>query len=168
MGAEKRFPDLDGPEKSMIVDVAGYDEIQRFEDRDERLDFELVRDHHVNRELAGCEVRVPTRSLLILFKAKAAYDRSTRLQAGTSHDADWELDKLIKDQSDILALLDSGTDGPDWEVGFLGAELERLPFLIPVLTRAAGDSRSIDRYRDGQLSKHDAKSSMDEFLGLIT
>ncbi|MHB8633322.1 MAG: hypothetical protein ACYDBQ_05045 [Thermoplasmatota archaeon] len=102
----------------------------RFHGRKEQLNFNLVLDHFVERDNAGYPLRVPTRSVLLLFKAKAAWDRASRIKAGESRDAAWEASKLNEDRSDILAILDSKPTAPDWEVGLLGSELRRLPFVV--------------------------------------
>ncbi len=160
-GANKNFTGIG----AMIVDVAGYDEHFPFYGRKEELNFDLAGKHHVERDIAGNPLLVPTRSLLMLYKAKAAWDRAGRLAANDSRDPDWERGKLNKDRSDILAILDSNPTAPDWEIAFLGKELKRLPFLGDVLSAAAADPDAVQRYR--KLSPKDAKARMDEFLSLV-
>ncbi len=169
-GAWRDFagPPEDPRPRRIYIDIAGYNEEHRFEGRDERLDFDLVKDHHVEGEVNGRRVKIPTRSLLLLFKAKACHDRTTRLEAGTSLDTTYNEDKLVKDRSDILAILDSGPSGPDWEVGFLGEQVSKLPFLIDVLTAIPNDESALARYRSGQLSPDAAAARVKELLGLIT
>lgn len=172
-GWQGTWRDFEGPPEDprprrIYVDVAGYSESHHFEGRDERLDFELVKNHHVEGKVNGRRVKIPTRSLLLLFKIKACYDRTSRLEAGTSLDAIYDADKLVKDRSDVLAILDSGISGPDWEVGFLGEQMDKAPFLVEILTAIPGDESALARYGGGQLSRDEATSRIDELLGLIT
>ncbi len=172
-GWQGTWKDFEGPledprPRRIYVDVAGYNEDHRFEDRDERLNFELVREHHVEGKVNGKRVKIPTRSLLLLFKAKACYDRTIRLENGTSLDETYDEDKLVKDRSDVLAILDSGTSGPDWEIGFLGEQMAELPFLIDVLKAIPSDESALARYGEGKLSRAAASEIIDSLLGLIT
>lgn len=161
VGASKHVPGVG----ELIVDVAGHEEEYPFEGRQERLDFDLAAQHAVTETIAGHQLLIPTRSLLVLYKAKAAFDRATRLANGTSTKPAWERGKLVKDRADILALLDAPGKQP-WEVTFLGEELRRLPFLIPVLRAAAADADGVARY--GRCSPALASAMMEEFLATVT
>ena len=150
----------------MIVDVAGFDDEFVFFGRQEQLNFDVAIEHSVRRLIAEVELCIPTRSLLLLYKAKAAFDRAARIVGGESGDARWEQGKLGKDRSDIIAILDSKPEAPDWEIGFLGQQLERLPFLVDVLRLAARDEVAVARY--GKLRPARAATMMDELLATLT
>lgn len=172
-GWQGTWKDFEGPVddprlRRIYVDVAGYNETHRFEGRSEQLNFKLVKEHHVEGTVNGRRVKIPTRSLLLLFKVKACYDRATRLDTGTSTDTTYDEDKLVKDRSDVLAILDSGTSRPDWEIGFLGEQNRQLPFLVDVLKAIPADQAALSRYGDGWLSNDDATARIHELLELIT
>lgn len=141
-GASKRLPGV-GP---IIVDVGGFEEEYAFDGRSERLDFDLALEHNAERRVAGGLVHVPTRGLLLLYKAKAAWDRANRLARGASPEPEWEPGKLVKDRADLLALLDPRIKEA-WDLGFLQAQLRRCPFLLGTLEAAALDRDARARYR---------------------
>jgi hypothetical protein len=91
-------------------------------------------------EVEGIEFIGPDLTLLALFKMKAAWDRSYRLETGSSPDPAYERTKLVKDRADVLALLDAGR-GP-LDARFAKATLDRFSFLVQVIddTRADGDA----------------------------
>lgn len=55
------------------------------------------------------EVLVPKITVLWVYKLKAAWDRSYRLDNELSEDAEWEEGKLAKDYGDLAALIDGKT-----------------------------------------------------------
>lgn len=156
-GARKHLPDL-GP---IVVDIGTYSKTQTFEGRDEALDFDLALDQNVQRRVAGSLVRVPSRSLLTLYKAKAAWDRRWRLEHDVSPDPDRERGKLVKDRADILALTDPALDAP-WDLAFLSEQLQRLGFLADVLREAPESDAGIERY--GKVSRGEAREAMERVL----
>lgn len=161
-GARKSF----GSRLTMVVDIAGYSEAHKFEGREDRLDFSLVKGHSVSHQVAGSKVLIPTQSLLLLYKAKAAYDRNQRLMNGTSPDVERDEWKLMKDRSDILALIDRVPVTPDWEVGFLGEELARCDFLFDVLQQAPRDEVAVAKY--SKLTQEEALEAVETFLSLVS
>lgn len=127
-GAEKR---IQGTDRPLVVDLATYGGRYPFQGRSERLDFNIVESHNVMTQWEGQTFRLPTRSLLILFKTKAAYDRGVRRRQA---DATSRVkDKWYKDQADILALLDPAIVRQPLEYSLLFEQLDRLPFLRETL-----------------------------------
>ena len=108
---------------------------------------------------------VPTRTLLLLFKLKAAWDRAHRLLSGTSYDPEWEQGKVRKDRADILALLDPAAGGTDIDIQYLGSQLREFPFLIDVLREIPLDSEAVVMYR--RLSPMQVRDVIDRLLSLV-
>ena len=157
----------DGPDgHKIIADFANRNEDYHFQGRPETLNFDIVDGHTEARLIETLEVLVPERALLVLFKIKAAYDREVRLATGSSDDADWERGKLVKDQADILALLDPAAGGNDLSVGFLGATLAQYPFLVPPLRSAGKSSDAIKRY--GRMSLSAASQRIIDVVNVVT
>lgn len=157
----------EGPEgHKIIADFANRNEDYHFEGRSETLNFAIVDGHTEAKLIEGTQVLVPERALLVLFKLKAAYDREARIASETSHDPDWERAKLVKDQADIIALLDPDAGGNDLGVGFLGDTLARLPFLVPSLQKVAKNPAAIGRY--GRMSLTDASRRVTGVVRTLT
>lgn len=149
----------------VVADFGNRHEVYRFEGHvDAALPFSILDGRTARREIQGVKVVVPERSLLILFKLKAAHDRGTRLKEGRSHDPAWERSKRVKDLADVLALLDSGRH--DLSVGFLGEQLHRFPFLVAQLRAAGTDPDAVGRYAG--LGEADARALVDRTLSLVT
>ena len=148
------------------VDTASRAEIYPFEGRTETLNFDIVDGHTETRRVDSLPVPVPERALLVLFKLKAAFDRSTRLDMGTSDDPEWERGKLVKDRSDILALIDPAAGGRDLGVTFLGHSLARYPFLVPVFRQVGMDTNAVQRY--GRLPRGGARLLVENTIRLLT
>ena len=138
-GATKPVPELG---QDIILDTASYEMPNVFHARDEVLPFSLVADHHTTTDVYGRQVRIPTRSLMLLYKAKAAFDRAARLSDGSDEDPTYTRAKLVKDRSDIIALLQNRDD---WELRFLHEEFGRLPFLLEVVDIAVADHAALER-----------------------
>jgi len=97
------------------------------------------------RRVEGIELPVPGKEDLFVLKAKAAWDRSWRLDNRRSEDAAYERGKLAKDMGDLLALLDP-TRGLHLDFSTLGKEMERYPFLLRLLQRDDLALAGADRY----------------------
>jgi len=152
--------------KWIIADFGSRNEEYRFEGRTEQFNFSEVDGHTVTKTIDGQEVLVPERALLLLFKLKAAWDRGTRLKAGTSPDPDWEAGKRIKDFADVLALLDPQRGGNDISVSYLGEWFAKYPFLVGILDEAGRTQAAIDRY--GHLRTTEARARVTQVIELTT
>jgi hypothetical protein len=160
-GAVKHVAPLD---QDVVVDIATYEETYRFEGRQAQLGFDEALDHHEPRRVAGIATRVPTRSLLLLYKLKAAWDRSYRLEHDAADQTGREEGKLVKDRADLLALTDPDVDAP-WELAYLQEKLTELDFLVPTLRQAARSEPARQRYRS--TSREDAEDQVENLLGLL-
>jgi len=153
-----------GRSGTVEVDFGNRGGPNRFEGRSEELPLSLLEDNTVRQPLNELDVPVPTRSLLLLMKMKAAWDRQWRLDQGRSRDIPWEQGKLVKDRSDILALIDPERGGDDLDIGFLGHELAKFRFLDEVLEEVRDSSDAALKY---ELAHTRAKDIIDRFKGII-
>ena len=85
--------------------------------------------------------------MLIIFKLKAVWDRSFRIQNRTSCDEEWDSSKLRKDRADILALIDPEILGREIDIQYLGKKLQEYPFLVEMLRKIPEDIDAINMYR---------------------
>jgi hypothetical protein len=136
------------PEGEILIDFGSREDTCRFEGRAEECPFSLLDNHTEVREIRdGSLVVVPERTLLLVFKLKAAWDRSFRLRSGTSYDREWELGKMRKDKADILALLDPASGGTEVDIRYLGELLQMFPFLGEILANIPDDREAVLMYR---------------------
>ena len=98
------------------------------------------------RSIGIQEIPVPSRSVLLMMKIKAAWDRNWRHERGISPDLDWELSKIIKDYSDILALIDPDKGGMDLDVDQMGEFFATHEFIKPVLDRISESQAAAEKY----------------------
>ncbi len=172
------------PEGEIRIDFGSREDICRFEGRTENCPFSLLdgqttavaiefptralpfdRGRFDRGGFDGFPIIIPTRTLLLLFKLKAAWDRSYRFMNGTSDDPEWEQGKVRKDRADILALLDPAAGGTDVDIQYLGSKLKEYPFLIDILQDIPRDSDAVAMYR--RLSPTQARDVIDRLLGLV-
>ncbi len=114
---------------------------------------------------AGLYFPVPKRSVLLLFKMKAAWDRNHRISQNTSHDIEWEKGKLRKDRADILALLDPSMGGRDIDISMLGQKIKEYQFLRQCLDEIITDVEAIEFY--GRISEDEVRSLINQLVDLI-
>lgn len=151
------------PEGMILIDFGSREEIYRFEGRIEECPFSLLDGHTEARDIgADFPVIVPERTLLIIFKLKAAWDRSFRIQNRTSSDEEWEKGKLRKDRADILALIDPEARGTEIDIQYLGEMLHEHPFLVQMLREIPEDIDSINMYR--RMSQENARDAIENLL----
>jgi hypothetical protein len=139
-------------EGAIIIDFIPKGTNNPFEGQDNPFNFSIIGDHVNLKSIRNvCEIYVPTRTILLFLKLKAAWDRNYRIEHNTSHDPDWDKTKLIKDNADILALLDQKSGGMDIDLDELGTLISRYPFLTQTLLKIKDSSESHERY--GKLKK---------------
>ncbi len=157
------------PEGAILIDFGSRDDVCHFEGSHEICPFSLLDGQteimRIDTEENSVPVVVPTRALLVLYKLKAAWDRSHRLQTATSPDAEWEQAKVRKDLADILALLDPAAGGADIDVHYLGSRLSEFPFLMGVLQEIQQNSEAVAMYR--RLSPVQAREVVARLLSLV-
>jgi hypothetical protein len=153
-------------EGKILIDFGSREDICNFEGRDEQCPFSLLDGRTKAREIgAGSSVIVPERTLLMIFKLKASWDRSFRIQNGISRDEEWEKGKLCKDRADILALLDPATGGTETDIQYLGEQLHENPFLAEMLHKIPHDKDAINMYR--RMSQKEALEHIERLLLLV-
>ncbi len=130
---------------SVNVEFLRADADFRFEGERKAFPLRPVFSRVVWRRVEGVEFPVPCNEDLFVLKAKAAWDRSWRLDNRRSDDAAYEQGKLAKDMGDLLALLDPAR-GLQLDFSALGKEMERYPFLLRMLKREDLDLGGADRY----------------------
>ena len=136
------------PEGKILIDFGSREDTYMFEGRPEVCPFSLLDGHTQVREISnGFPVVVPEQALLIIFKLKAVWDRSFRIQNRTSSDEEWDSSKLRKDRADILALIDPEILGREIDIQYLGKKLQEYPFLVEMLRKIPEDIDAINMYR---------------------
>lgn len=124
-----------------------------------------------NRQTEEKEIRggvlaiVPNRSLLLLLKLKAIWDRTYRIRSSRCHDEGWERGKLVKDYADILALIDPEYGGAELEIELLGTKLDELGFLKNCLENIPENIEAIRKY--GRISQDKVRDTTNRLLSLI-
>ena len=144
----------------ILIDFASREDRCPFEGRTEDCPFSLL-----DGQITTGEIVVPTRTLLLLFKLKAAWDRSYRLKSETSYDPEWEQGKVRKDRADIIALLDPAAGGTDIDLQYLGSKLKEYPFLIGTLQEIPRDNDAVAMYR--RLNPTQVSDAINRLLDLV-
>ena len=150
----------------VVIDFASRQTYFSFEGMDTTLDLNILDGNTETRVIrGGIEIAVPNRATLLVLKLKAIWDRHYRIVHGTSDDIEWETGKLIKDQADILALIDLNYGGNEIEISILGALLEKYRFLEESLISVCDSDEGIEKY--DRMSQNDAKNTIDRMISLI-
>lgn len=154
------------PDGEIIIDFIPRNHSNCFEGRNEKCPLDLLNGRTVVKEISpGSFVTVPERSLLLLLKLKAAWDRTYRIREHASHDEDWEKGKLRKDRADILSLIDPKNGETDLDFMFLGDMLHRYKFLEEILTTIPDDRDALQMY--GGMNRDTAQRVINDVLLLI-
>jgi len=151
--------------QSILIDFGNRDELYRFEGRKEELNFDSLNGQTTIKEIRGLPIPVPTRSLLLLFKLKASWDRAYRIEEETSDDMFREQGKLIKDYADIIALIDPARGGRDIDTGFLGEKLVDLYFLKECLRKVPENRDAVGMY--SRMSQQAVRDTIVRLLSLV-
>lgn len=152
--------------REIIIDLILREKME-FKGRDLYLDFDIQKEHTEVREIrGGISAIVPKRSMLIILKLKASWDRSYRLNSETSIDPEWERGKLIKDYADIIALLDPMPMRGAGEVdfNFLGEKLNEFDFLRECLRRIPENHDAIGKY--SRMDRRTVRETIERLLQL--
>jgi hypothetical protein len=151
--------------QSIIIDFGNRDEHYKFEGRDEELNFDCLNGQTIIKEIRGLLIPVPSRSLLLLYKLKASWDRAYRIEGETSDDMFREQGKLIKDYGDIIALIDPLHGGRDIDTGFLGEKLVDFYFLDECLRRIPENRDAVGMYNG--MSQEAVRNNIMRLLSLV-
>jgi len=117
----------------VIVDFINPNVKYHFHGRPDALKLSFLYERFQLAQMESISVPVPERTALLITKIKAAWDRKARLDSYKSPDPEFERGKIIKDYSDILALIDREKGGNELDLEYLSSMLERHPFLWSVL-----------------------------------
>ncbi|WP_253488345.1 hypothetical protein [Methanocalculus alkaliphilus] len=151
---------------NIIIDFISRDEKNCFEGRVEKCPMTLLNGRTIQKEITpGSLVTIPDRSLLLLLKVKAAWDRAYRIQQNTSDNEDWEKGKLRKDRADILSLLDPHNGGMELDIMFLGEMMQLYPFLLDVISIIPDDRDALQMY--GHMNRETAQIVIGDLLRII-
>jgi hypothetical protein len=150
--------------REIIIDFIPRERM-KFEGRDLYIDFDIQKEHTEVREIrGGISAAVPKRSMLIILKLKASWDRSFRLNSKTSTDTDWERGKLVKDYADIIAVLDTSYGGTEIDLNFLGDKLDEFDFLSECLRRIPENHDAIGKYN--RMDQRTVRETIERLLQL--
>lgn len=151
------------PKGKILIDFGSREETYMFEGRHEECPFSLLDGHTKVREIStGFPVIVPDQALLIIFKLKAVWDRSSRIKNRISIDKEWDSSKLRKDRADILALIDPEIRGREIDIRYLGEKLQEYPFLVELLREIPEDIDAINMYR--RMSQENVRACIENLL----
>lgn len=149
----------------IIIDFAGREERYPFEGKDKELNFDILTGQTVIKVIRNyISASVPTRSLLMLFKLKASWDRAYRIDTETTDDPEWERGKLIKDYADIIALLDPMYGGTEIDPDFLGEKLGDFDFLKGCLRKIPETHDAIVKYN--RMDQRKVRETIERLLKL--
>ena len=129
----------------MIIDIANRG-TDIFEGSQVSLPLSIVDGQTEVRDLGGQKIPVPKRSVLLIMKFKAAWDRSWRIRNGKSSNIDWDRSKMIKDHSDILALLDPDKNTGDLNITLLGDFFTEHEFMRNVFDEILYSKPAFNKY----------------------
>ena len=162
----KRVIKIVPPYGDVKIDYTNREVLDYFEGTEASLSYDLV-DGRVRRRIIGgvASMLVPERSILLVFKLKAAWDREYRVAHGTSPDRDWEMSKALKDRADVLSLLDPKYGGDEVDPNLLGEIIQGYPFLIDLLDRIASDKNAVLFY--GRMDSPESKKRIRRLIALI-
>jgi hypothetical protein len=154
------------PDGEIALDFISKNEENCFEGRDETCPMNILAGRTFIKEISpGFSVTVPERSLLLLLKLKAAWDRAYRIQEHTSDREDYEKGKLRKDRADILSLIDPRVGGTELDLMFLGEMIHQYPFLRDILAIIPDDRDALQMY--GRMDRDMAQRAIVDVLRLI-
>jgi hypothetical protein len=120
----------------------------------------------VDKEISDdISVVIPNRSLLLIYKLKASWDRTKRVLDGGSIRPGWEGDKALKDGADVLALIDPASGGTGLDLGFIGHAFQEFPFLKPHMIDICHDISIIKIY--GRMDEKTVHEVCERLLSLL-
>lgn len=146
----------------VIIDIANRGD-DRFEGDQGKLDLSIVDGNTVIGDLEGIMVPIPSRTVLLMMKIKAAWDRSWRIENKKSDDLEWDRSKLIKDRADIISLIDVEDEVVD--IDQLGKYFQEYQFLERVLDEFIDSKPAFEKYG---IEREKANKLLKDLKSLIT
>lgn len=130
------------PNGEVVIDIANR-EGDRFEGSPKKFDLGIIDGNTETRTIEDQEVIVPSITILIMMKFKAAWDRRWRINNNKSQNPNHDRFKLIKDHSDIIALIDSGEE---FDIRQLGRFFSKYPFVTRVFDDILSSDSASEKY----------------------
>lgn len=154
-------------QQPIVLDFEKFGAPFRFEGhRDIPFTLDILTNNTVRKTIRGrAEIAVPNRAVLVLLKMKAAWDRSYRIDKGISYDELYEKGKMIKDCSDILALIDPEHGQREIDLEIFGREISRVKFLKDILLRIPDIEAARDRYQ--MMTQQDIRRVCEDFVSIV-
>jgi len=134
------------PVGAIRLDTVSFESSLQFEGEADKLDLAFLKKEVVSGTVEDLSAPIPSRSMLLVMKLKAAWDRQWRVDHGTSSDPEWERTKALKDLADVLALVDPARGGMELDVDLIGMQLGEHPVLRTVLERIGSEPLAAIRY----------------------
>lgn len=113
----------------------------------------------------GAGIQVPNRSILVLLKLKAVWDRTYRILHQTSLDIRYEGHKKNKDCADILALIDPARGGREIDLEILGSQISRAGFLKENILQIPDIDDVRKRYQ--RMTQQEIRRVCDNFISIL-
>ncbi|MCX6701326.1 MAG: hypothetical protein NTV68_15640 [Methanomicrobiales archaeon] len=113
----------------------------------------------------GAKIQVPNRSVLVLLKLKAAWDRTYRILHQTSLETGYEGHKRVKDCADILALIDPVRGGREIDLEILGTLISRADFLKENILQIPDIDAVRDRYQ--LMTEQEIRRVCEDFVSIL-
>jgi hypothetical protein len=150
----------------VIVDFINPSEKYPFPGKSDALSHSFIYERLRKAALGGLTVPVPERTALLVTKLKAAWDRRIKLDTYSGiPDRAFQEGKIVKDLSDILALIDSGKGGMELDLQFLDSMLEQHSFLRSVLEECGRSGPAAELYGK---SARESKDMVRRLMGLLS
>lgn len=155
---------IDG--RNIVIDFRPREDFNKFEGRSEVCPFTFLDNHTEARDIApGFPVIVPEQTLLMIYKLKAAWDRSYRIEHRYSTDIEWDTIKLHKDRADLLSLIDRNILGTAIDLQYLGERLHEYTFLVETLRKIPDDIDAVKMY--ALMNQAEARDTIELLLSLV-
>ena len=151
----------------IIIDFLSDKSDITFKGRRESFGFDMLRERSVRRIVdSDLQMLMPYRTLLLIYKLKALWDRTWMIENEHPPNSEYLKGKIVKDGSDILALIDPRFGGEEIELRYLGDQLKNLDFVKEQLRKIPENRDSLDKY--GNLNAQRAKDICRTILSQIS
>ena len=152
--------------ETVILDFYSRERRDPFEGGRGELALDFLDDHTVITSIRGnIRMAIPTRGALLIMKLKAVWDRSFRYEQGRSPDPECEYSQLVKDNADVLALLDPEHGGHDLDLEHLGEMLNCHRFLKECIERLPGLDDAREKYE--RMDEKTIRQVCEDFMSVL-
>lgn len=152
-------------DQKIIIDFASKSD-HTFEGINSKLNMNILNGNTQKKMIReSVSATIPSRTLLMLFKLKAVWDRKYRIDHKTTNIIEFEKSKIVKDHADIIALLDPEKGGHEIDSTFLGEKLEQFDFLRDIIKDIPTKLDGIKMY--GGMDKKQVDYTINNLFSLI-